>query len=386
MAKNDNLKDFVTDIADTLRTLTQTSEPINPQDFTTKMHDIKENLDAELNEQDTLLAELQSAVDELPNQIDLSSTTATEEDVLQGKEFFNASGEKVSGIYKDMLQERIDLDKSCDYLFYYYGGESLPFIKKLDTSQVTSMSHTFADCKNLTSIDLSSFNTSKVKKMEYLVYNCYALTSIDLSGFDTSQVTTMEYMFGNCKNLTSIDLSGFDTSKLTNMRVMFNGCENLTSIDLSSFDTSKVTNMGSTFMNCSKLKNIIGILDCISLSSGSTIAPFSGNKELETFTLKNIRYTGSISSVNLATLDTLLNTIKELWINTTTSTRKWTVGTTNLEKLANVYVKLIDITDEMRAEDEYIDNKAPFVVCESTDEGAMLITEYVTTVKNWQIA
>ena len=33
MAKNNNLKDFVTDIADTLRVKTGTDQPINPQDF-----------------------------------------------------------------------------------------------------------------------------------------------------------------------------------------------------------------------------------------------------------------------------------------------------------------------------------------------------------------
>ena len=48
-------------------------------------------------------------------------------------------------------------------------------------------------------------------------------------------------------------------------------------------------------------------------------------------------------------------------------------------------MKLVDITDEMRAEDEFIDLKKPFVVCESTDEGAMSVTEYVTS-KNWQLA
>ena len=39
----------------------------------------------------------------------------------------------------------------------------------------------------------------------------------------------------------------------------------------------------------------------------------------------------------------------------------------------------------MRAEDEYIDNKKPCVVCESTDEGAMTLTEYAIS-KNWAIA
>jgi hypothetical protein len=89
---------------------------------------------------------------------------------------------------------------------------------------------------------------------------------------------------------------------------------------------------------------------------------------------------------HLLTLDSLLHVAKELLKKTTWDPFKTlTIGTANLEKLANVYVKLIDITDEMRAEDELIDRKCPFEVCESTDEGAMLITDYISTLKDWTI-
>ena len=37
MAKTDNLSDFLTDVADSIRTKTQTSEPINAQDFSDKI-------------------------------------------------------------------------------------------------------------------------------------------------------------------------------------------------------------------------------------------------------------------------------------------------------------------------------------------------------------
>ena len=61
------------------------------------------------------------------------------------------------------------------------------------------------------------------------------------------------------------------------------------------------------------------------------------------------------------------------------------MSTPSKARTDEIYVKLIDITDEMRAEDEYIDNKKPCVVCESTDEGAMTLKEYGIS-KNWNIA
>jgi hypothetical protein len=86
---------------------------------------------------------------------------------------------------------------------------------------------------------------------------------------------------------------------------------------------------------------------------------------------------------HLLTVDSLTHLIYELIKQS--SSRTLTVGTANLAKLAGVYVKAIDITDEMRAEDDLIDEKKPFVVCESTDDGAMLITDYASTIKNWTI-
>jgi surface protein len=85
----------------------------------------------------------------------------------------------------------------------------------------------FLGCRNLTTLDLSSFNTSNVTDMNGMFQYCESLTTLDLSNFDTSKVTNMSGMFYACKSLTTLDLSNFNTSKVTNMLDMSSFCNNL---------------------------------------------------------------------------------------------------------------------------------------------------------------
>ena len=244
---------------------------------------------------------------------------------------------------------------SDGYQFSYYkgNGETLSnLLEYSDTSAVNTMYSMFYGCSNLTTIP--QLDTSAVTNMNSMFNSCSSLTTIPQ--LDTSAVTNMGSMFYNCSSLTTIPQ--LDTSAVTNMNSMFNSCSSLTTIP--QLDTSAVTNMYSMFYGCTKLTNC---------------------------SLRNIKTTLQVGSGtsygHLLTLDSLLFMIGEL--RNTGSSKTFTVGSANLEKLADVYVKTVTITDEMRAEDEYIDEKLPFEVCESTDEGAVLIEQYVIT-KNWQLA
>lgn len=329
----------------------------------------KEDLEPDFDYQETLLLNLQKQVDELPENSggadvsiadaiesdvlagktffsgdtelktgtlvvpDLSATTATEEDVFEGKKFYNAQGEFVNGGYKDMLQRRIDDTKSCDWLFYKYALEEIPYLNKLDTSQAISMTGVFEQCNNLKTIDLSNFNIANVIKMNSFFAYCYEVKLLDLSGFDTRNVTEFNSMFFSCYALETI----------------------LGEIDM--IMATKATNM---FFYATALQDV---------------------------TLKNIKISFYFTN-DLLTNETLINTIQQLWDNTNNAlggSRTLTLSTASKEKISNIYVKLIPVTDEMRAEDLYIDNKKPCVVCESTDEGAMTLTEYAIS-KNWAIA
>ena len=229
---------------------------------------------------------------------------------------------------------------------------SLTTVPSFDTRSVTDMSNMFNGCSKLTTVP--SFDTRSVRSMANMFGNCSKLTTVP--SFDTRSVTNMSKMFNGCSSLTTVP--AFDTRSVTNMSTMFNGCSSLTTVP--AFDTRSVTNMSKMFINCTNLTEcwLRNIKTNLTVGSGTTYG-------------------------HLLTLESLEHLIQELVH--TASSRTLTVGSANLEKLANVYVKTIDITDEMRAEDDLIVEKLPFVVCESTDEGAMLITNYALE-KNWTIA
>ena len=308
----------------------------------------------------------------IPSQyVDISDTTATEDSVLQGKVFYNSNGEKKIGIYE--APNLSDATATADDILYgktayTESGKVVGTYKdklqwKCDNIKKLNNEFAFIDRDTIDEM-LIGLDTSKVESMAEM-FNRSKIKTIPL--FDTSSVTTMSAMFRgySVREPNGITIiPPFNTINVETFNYFAYSATELTTIEL--LDLRNATTVKDMFVYCSKLTNL---------------------------TLKNIKISLQIGNGSswghLLTLDSLLNTIKELWNNTDNvlgGTRTLTIGSANLDKLSNIYVKLVTITDEMRAEDEYIDNKAPFEVCESTDEGAMLITEYVTTVKKWSLA
>ncbi|MBD5424525.1 MAG: BspA family leucine-rich repeat surface protein [Allobaculum sp.] len=54
----------------------------------------------------------------------------------------------------------------------------------------------FADCYNLKTLEISTWNTSAVKNMSEMFAGCHHLETLDLSTWNTSSVTDMSKMFG----------------------------------------------------------------------------------------------------------------------------------------------------------------------------------------------
>ena len=126
--------------------------------------------------------------------------------------------------------------------------DRIVYLPKIDTKSVTSMLDLFKNCYSLVAIP--KLDTSSVYDMRNMFGYCYSLSCVPL--LDTSKVTNMGNMFYYCYSLPSVPL--FNTSNVTNMASMFYTCQSLVTIP--KFITSKVTSMASMFYNCYSLVGI----------------------------------------------------------------------------------------------------------------------------------
>lgn len=294
-----------------------------------------------------------------------------------------------SGI--DGLQKKCNIMKSLYNEFYKFSGtdeELETIVDGLDTSPVKDFSGVFHS-SSITKIP-ETFNFENAETLASFIAYCKNITQVNIQNLGKCE-SLNSFAYGGSgspkSSLTSIRLSGLKVA--TNMsNFAYDGSyshANLTEIIIDG-DTSNVKSYSAAFR---RLNKVITIKTLDLLNNTSAYEMFYECRALENLVLKNIKISLQIGSGSswghLLTLDSLLNTIKECWDMSSSTSKTLTVGTANKTKLTSVYVKLIDITDEMRAEDPYIDNKKPFVVCESTDEGAMLVEEYITS-KNWVLA
>ena len=197
--------------------------------------------------------------------------------------------------------------------------ESSPITINLGTS-LTSASNMFKDCKDLTSIDLSSFGNS-LKKTDGMFQNCVSLESINFGSFATSNVFNMSHMFYNCSSLRSLPFnSNFQTTSVIDMSYMFTNCSSLENLNLQFFNTGNLKNMSHMFDQCSKLKTLAHSFDtssvenmeymfskCIGLDTFSVNFDFSSVTTMESM-FKDCSNLNSIQFTNV-NIPSLINRI-----------------------------------------------------------------------------
>ena len=215
---------------------------------------------------------------------------------------------KAEGLFTIKLIFKIDII-DCSFMFYDCKNITSLDLSSFDTKKVKAMTNMFYGCEKIVSLDLSSFNTKNVTDMSGMFYGCENIININLSTFNTKNVTNMNSMFSGCSNLKNLDLSTFDTKNVIGMNGMFSGCFNLKNLNISSFNTENVTDMNRMFSVCSNLESLdLSSFDTKNVTSISGM--FSGcsnlsNLDLSSFDTKNIDNMGFIFSgcSNLKSLD-----------------------------------------------------------------------------------
>lgn len=320
---------------------------------------------------------------------------------VQTMRYMFASAQNASSNANPIFIPNFDTAKvtSMENMFYYRKLRNFPSLNYASAGTVNSMFSRATFPEN-TTIPLlrfpSALSTSFIFKGTNIVA-CEGIVATHTSNGGFSEVfdgcvsltrvgniisggysPTLYRLFRDCKKLVSV---GTLPSNATNFSSTFDGCESL-AIPIRCITTS-ATNLSYMFRNC----YVIDTVEINARSATNVSNIFSGCKALTNLIVKNIKVSLQVGSGtsygHLLTVDSLVGLCYEL--RDTGSSKTLTVGTANLEKLATVYVKEIEITDDMRAEDDLIDEKLPFVRCESTDEGATLITDYIQ-FKNWKVA
>lgn len=231
------------------------------------------------------------------------------------------------------LLKKIDLS-NCDTLVLtnlnaaFSGCTSLKEIKgieKFKTNKVTALSSTFYNCRNLTNLNLTTWNTEKINTLYSTFYGCTNLIELNLSNWDISKVTTCYQSFTNCFNLKRIYMPEMTTGILTSFSYAFNGCYGLQKIDLSKFlVTSSCTSIYRAFYNCHSLKELdFTTWDISGLSTGDSFNSLFFN----CYSLEKITGTSNwhINSNNLTGLFYQCHSLKEVDVNS------WTINNcTNL--------------------------------------------------------
>lgn len=119
-------------------------------------------------------------------------------------------------------------------MFYQCSKISALDLSNFDTSNVTDMSNMFGYMSNLTELNIDSFDTSKVKIFNNMFLGT-KLKNLDLSFFDISSATDIRGMFYECRQLESLDCSSFEYNgynKVNNLQLMFYQCTSLKHLDI----------------------------------------------------------------------------------------------------------------------------------------------------------
>ena len=260
MAKNDNLKDFLTDVADAIREKKGTTDLINPQDFSAEIASIQSgggskwtgHADAEglraIGWTDDDIAYYQEHGVNWNEEDDQYHLVSDDNKALYGV----LTAANIS-TYKNQIVylPKIDTEGRSNFSRFFQGCYTLVGIPQLNTQSATNMEYMFQECYSL--VCIPPLDTQNVTTMANMFYYCRSL--VDVPQLDTQKVMGFNSMFYHCHSLVSIPQ--LDTRSAITMGGMFYYCYSL--VGVPQFSTTSLTNISDMFYNCYSLVSIAGL-------------------------------------------------------------------------------------------------------------------------------
>ena len=136
--------------------------------------------------------------------------------------------------------------------------KEVKFVTQTDNFTITSLSHMFANCTNLQSVDFGSYNFEGVDDLSYMFDNCKNLKDVKFNeNISTSNLQTVKGMFSGCESLTEVNLNSFTFENVENTNNLFYGCVNLINVTFSkNISSDKLAEIDGMFEGCEKIVSI----------------------------------------------------------------------------------------------------------------------------------
>lgn len=306
MAKNDNLKDFLTDVADAIREKKGTTEKINPQYFSDEIKNIKTSTSIWTGHVDVEGLKAIGWDDDDIAYFQEHGVNWMEED----DEYYKVSDDNKS------LYGALNWNNLSQY------KDRIVYLPKIDAGDATNWESKFADYKNMRAmpIILSNYSIIYANNMVKRCSNLLYLPPLDLSevksastfleqssyirytpAFNFIKATNLSYCFNTCMNLPHIDIT--TSSLLSSASYLFYTCRSLELVT-GYLDVSNVEDFRYFLYNCHCLHSIIPILD---LGKATNVTSFAyGCESLRDVKIKNLPISIAFSQSSKLSKESLL--------------------------------------------------------------------------------
>ena len=305
MAKTDNLKDFLTDVANAIRAKKGTTALINPQNFSSEIASIETGGSGtdtpiyydtpytfivydELNipqswrfvfREDGVVT-LTTTWNGQPEYIETADGTYTITNDVLSMTFPAGTIDEVETILNFTIVSKNELIGQGDFEGWTLIANSIISVTITKNGNYSADNYLVKGFSEVTvdTVNIAQERIDETNSCDYLLYNYKGTNQYIVTALDTKNATSMVSMFAGCSNLTNLDVRNLDTSKVTDMTSMFENCtslEDLTYYD--SLNTANVTSMANMFKNCSSLtlvqityNDLMNVTNMQSMFSGCT--------------------------------------------------------------------------------------------------------------------